>query len=163
MIPAVIDGPGGSRRTDLEQCAGAAKRQAPGKGARQDAPDLVPLPFPGGIMRPTPTLKRVITLPVITLYGLGTTIGAGIYVLIGEVAGEAGAWAPLSFLAAAVLAGFSGFSFAELSARFPRSAGEALYVREGLRSPALALLVGLLVVAAGTISAAMRAVVTACS
>lgn len=103
----------------------------------------------------TPQLKRVLTLPLLTLYGVGTTVGAGIYVLTGKVIEAAGTFAPLSFLAAACLAGLSAASFAELSARYPRSAGEALYVREGLRMPRLSLVVGLLVVAAGTISSAV--------
>jgi amino acid transporter len=101
-----------------------------------------------------PTLQRALSLPLITLYGLGTTIGAGIYALIGAVAGQAGLHAPVSFAIAALLAGFTAFSFAELASRHPRSAGEALYVREGLRRPRLASAVGLLVVLAGGVSAA---------
>ena len=99
--------------------------------------------------RPPATLKRSLSLPLITLYGVGTTIGAGIFVLVGKVAGTALIYAPISFLLAAVLAGFSAFAFAELSARFPQSAGEAVYVYEGLGSRRLALAVGLLVVLAG--------------
>ena len=99
-------------------------------------------------------LKRSLSLPLVTLYGLGTTIGAGIYVLIGKVAGVAGLLAPVSFLAAGLLAALTAFSFAELSARIPRSAGEAAYVRAGFGSERLALLVGLLVVAVGVIAAA---------
>ena len=41
-------------------------------------------------------LKRSLSLPLITFYGLGTIIGAGIYVLIGEVAGKASVYAPFS-------------------------------------------------------------------
>ena len=107
-----------------------------------------------GSSTPPPTLKRSLSLPLIVLYGLGTTIGAGIYALIGEVAADAGLFAPVSFLAASLLAGFSAFSFAELSARFPSSAGEARYIREGLNSGALALVTGLLVILAGSVSAA---------
>ncbi len=99
-------------------------------------------------------LKRNLSLSLLTFYGLGTTIGAGIYVLIGKVAGVAGIFAPLSFLAAGVLAALTAFSFAELSARIPRSAGEAAYVRAGFGSEHLALLVGLSVIATGVISAA---------
>ncbi len=36
--------------------------------------------------RPPATLKRSLSLPLITLYGVGTTIGAGIFVLVGKVA-----------------------------------------------------------------------------
>jgi amino acid transporter len=101
-----------------------------------------------------PSLKRVLSMPMLVLYGLGTTIGAGIYALIGEVAGSAGAYAPVSFLVAGTLATLSGLSFAELGARMPSSAGEARFVREGLDSAALALIVGLLVVASGVVSSA---------
>jgi len=99
-----------------------------------------------------PTLKRSISLPLLTLYGLGTTIGAGIFVLIGKIAGVSGAYAPLAFLLASVLAGLSAFTFAELSSRYPESAGEAAYVREGLGSNTLSLIVGLFVVTAGLVS-----------
>lgn len=103
-------------------------------------------------MAPKHTLKRRISLPLLTLYGLGTTIGAGIFVLIGKIAGVSGVYAPVAFLLASVLAGLSAFSFAELSSRFPESAGEAAYVREGFQSTAFALLVGLCVVVVGLIS-----------
>ncbi len=98
-------------------------------------------------------LKRSLSLPLLILYGLGTTVGAGIYVLIGQVAGRAGLLAPLSFLVAAALAGLTAFSFAELSSRYPKSAGEALYIREGLRLPSLATAAGLAVALAGIVSA----------
>lgn len=104
---------------------------------------------------PSTELKRSLNLPLLTLYGLGVTIGAGIYVLVGKVAGHAGLGAPLSFLGAGVLVAFSALSFAELSVRMPKSAGEALYVREGFASPRLGLIVGLLVVASGVISSAV--------
>ena len=101
-----------------------------------------------------PALKRRLSLPLLTFYGLGTTIGAGIFVLVGEVAGRAGMAAPVSFLVASLLAAFTAFSFAELVARYPRSAGEAIYVREGFRSHRLALTVGLMVALAGVVSSA---------
>lgn len=99
-------------------------------------------------------LARRLGPGLLTLYGVGTTIGAGIYVLIGEVALRAGAWTPVSFLLAAVLAGLTALSFTELSARMPKSAGEALFVREAFGSDRLSLLVGLMVATAGVISAA---------
>ena len=99
-------------------------------------------------------LKRSITLPMMVLYGLGTTIGAGIYALVGEIAHIAGYYAPISFLVASLMAGFTAISFAELSARFPRAAGAALYVKHGFNSDRLSTLVGLLVVLAGLVSAA---------
>ena len=104
--------------------------------------------------QPDVQLRRTLSLPMMTLYGVGTTIGAGIYVLVGKVAGAAGLLAPVSFVLAAVLAAFSAFSFAELSSRFPRSAGEAIYVTEGLGARRLGTAVGLLVVLSGIVSSA---------
>ena len=101
-----------------------------------------------------PALKRSLSLTQLTLYGLGTTVGAGIYVLVGKVAGQAGLFTPVAFLVAALLATLTAFSFAELSSRFPRSAGEAVYVMEGLGSKSLSLAVGLLVALAGLVSSA---------
>ena len=59
-------------------------------------------------------LERRLTLPLLTLYGLGVTIGAGIYVLVGATAAKAGVYAPISFLLAAAVVGFTGFSYCEL-------------------------------------------------
>lgn len=99
-------------------------------------------------------LKRSVTLPMVTLYGLGTIIGAGIFVLIGEVAGIAGIYAPLAFLVASIVAGFTAFSYAELSSRFPKSAGEAIYLEEVFHYSWLSIATGLAVAAIGIISAA---------
>lgn len=99
-------------------------------------------------------LKRTLTLGPVVLYGVGTILGAGIYVLIGEVAGAAGVWAPLSFVIAAGLAAFTGLSFAELSNRYPVSAGEAVYVQQAFNRRHLSLAVGLLVVLTGIVSSA---------
>jgi len=101
-----------------------------------------------------PALKRVITLPLLVLYGLGVSIGAGIYVLIGEAAAQAGFYTPLSFLLASIVMGLIASSFAELSGRLPKSAGEAVYVKAGLRSESLALLTGAIVLISATVSAA---------
>jgi len=98
-------------------------------------------------------LRRALSLPLLVLYGLGVTIGAGIYVLIGATAGRAGVHAPLSFVIAALVMGFSAASFAELSTRYPVSAGEAAYVRGAFNSGALSLFAGGLVVFAGIVSA----------
>lgn len=108
-------------------------------------------------MQTSPQLRRALSLPLITLYGLGTIIGAGIYVLTGKVAGAAGMHAPLSFALAGVVALFTALSFAELAARYPKSAGEALYVHEGFGRRRLSLAVGLALATAGAVSSATLA------
>jgi amino acid transporter len=105
-------------------------------------------------MTDTPALKRSLSLPLITFYGLGTIIGAGIYVLIGVVASKAGMFSPLAFLLAAFIAGFTAFSYAELSSRLPRSAGEAVYIQEAFGKRWLSSTVGWSVVAIGLVSSA---------
>ncbi len=98
------------------------------------------------------SLRRVISTPLLVLYGLGTMLGAGIYALIGEVAGAAGLFAPAAFILASVIAGLTAASFAELSARLPKSAGPAAYVLEGFKNPQLSFFVGILIIASGVVS-----------
>ncbi|MDH5395737.1 MAG: amino acid permease [Gammaproteobacteria bacterium] len=97
------------------------------------------------------------TLPLLVFYGIGTILGAGIYVLVGKVAGEAGMYTPFSFMLAALLAGFSAFSYAELAARYPKSAGEAVYIEKGFGIQKLSVLVGLMIVTVGIVSVAALA------
>ena len=100
-----------------------------------------------------PSLKRVLGPWLLTAYGVGVTIGAGIYVLIGAVAAAASLYAPLSFLVAGFVALFTALSYAELSVRFPFAAGEAVYAEEAFRRKALAPVIGLLVLCAGIVAA----------
>lgn len=102
---------------------------------------------------PTP-LKRVLGSTRITLYGVGTIVGAGIYVLLGEVVAASGTFSALSFLLAAVIVSFSAYSYAHLTRRFPVSAGEAVYVQEAFGLPTLSSAVGWVIVVAGIVSAA---------
>ena len=103
------------------------------------------------------TLKRVITLPLLVFYGVGTILGAGIYALIGKIAGLSGIYAPFSFLLSALIASFVAFSYAELSSRYPQSAGEAVYVYEAFSRRWLATLVGWGIVITGIVSSAVMA------
>jgi APA family basic amino acid/polyamine antiporter len=103
---------------------------------------------------PKVQLRRALSLPLITFYGLGTILGAGIYVLVGKVAGAAGMYAPLAFLLASAVAAFTAFTYAELVARHPLSAAEAVYIQEGLKRRELTILVGLLIVFSGMVSSA---------
>ncbi len=99
-------------------------------------------------------LKRRIGPTLLTAYGVGVMVGAGIYVLVGAVAAHAGIYAPLAFLLAGLIAAPSALSYSELSTRIPQAAGEAAYIEAGFGSRALGVIVGLGIVAAGTVSAA---------
>lgn len=104
------------------------------------------------------SLRRRLTLPLLVLYGVGVTIGAGIYVLIGAMAGHAGTRTPLAFVLAGVVMGLTAASYAELCTRFPVSAGEAAYVKAAFRSRFLSTLTGSLTIAIGVISSAAVAI-----
>lgn len=99
------------------------------------------------------SLRRVISAPLLVLYGIGTMLGAGIYALIGEVVGVSGVYAPAAFVLASVIAALTAASFAELSSRLPKSAGPAAYVLAGFKNQRFSFLTGLLIVASGIVSA----------
>lgn len=106
----------------------------------------------------SPKLRRAVSLPALVFYGVGTILGAGIYVLIGEVAAEASYGILWSLGVAGLLAAMTACSFAILSKRFPGSAGEALYVQKAFRRDRLATLTGLAVALVGMTSCATMAV-----
>lgn len=97
-------------------------------------------------------LKRTLGLYLLVFYGLGSIIGAGIYALIGSVAEQAKEFTTLSFLIAAIMALFTAATYAELSSRFPESAGSALFINKAFHKRWLSGLVGWLVVATGIVS-----------
>ncbi len=105
-----------------------------------------------------PSLRRSLGLPLLTLYGVGITIGAGIYVLIGAVAGHAGRYAPWSFLLAAAAMALTVGSYTELATRFPVSAGEAAYVRAAFHSRFASTLTGLITIVIGIVASATVAI-----
>ena len=102
----------------------------------------------------SPALAKKITLPLLTFYGLGTIIGAGIYVLIGEVILRASYFAPISFVISAGVAAITGYSFARLSSMFPKSAGPAAYTQEAFKLNYVSILTGFAVILVGSVSAA---------
>ena len=68
-----------------------------------------------------PTLRRSIGPVQMTLYGLGSMLGSGIYGLIGQAAGEVGNAVWLSFVVAMVAALLTALSYASLGSRHPRA------------------------------------------
>ena len=103
---------------------------------------------------PEGKLKRNITGPLLFLFILGDVLGAGIYALMGVLAGKVGGvlWAPL--LAALVLALFTAGSYAELVTKYPKAGGAAVFAERAFRAPAVSFLVGFCMLAAGVTSAA---------
>lgn len=99
-------------------------------------------------------LRRALTLPLLVFYGVGVTVGAGIFALIGEILAIAGEQAPLAFLLAGLIAGATGLSYALLVRVFPRAGGEAVFVNRGL-GPLAGRLVGIGVVITGIVSSAV--------
>jgi len=99
------------------------------------------------------TLKRTLGLGHVIFFGVGSILGAGIYTLIGKVAGEAGNLSWLAFGIASLTAFLTAFSYAELSAAFPRSGGEYVYAQKAF-GQRLGTAVGLLIALNGIISAA---------
>lgn len=105
-----------------------------------------------------PALRRSLGLMLLTLYGIGITVGAGIYVLIGAVAHYAGPTTPLAFLLASVVMGLTVASYAELCTRFPVAAGEAAYVRAAFGRRWISTLTGIIMIGTGVIASATVAI-----
>ena len=101
-------------------------------------------------------LRRSLTLPWLVFYGVGVTVGAGIFALIGEVLALSGDHAMYAFLVAGLVAGITGFSYVLLASVFPKAAGEAVFVKHGMGVSA-ARIIGYLVVAVAITSAAVIA------
>jgi amino acid transporter len=104
-----------------------------------------------------PRLKRTLGLPLVTLYGLGNILGAGIYVLVGKVAGYAGSSTTLAFIIAMVTAAVTALSYMELAGRFPVSASVSVYLHRAFGKRWLSTTIGLAMVGGGVASAAALA------
>lgn len=74
-------------------------------------------------------LRRSLGLWELTVSGVGIIIGAGIYVLVGQAAAEAGSLLWLSFFVGGLLAALTGLSYAELAALFPNAGAEYEFAR----------------------------------
>ncbi|HLF70598.1 MAG TPA: APC family permease [Dehalococcoidia bacterium] len=100
-----------------------------------------------------PQLKRTLGLWQVTLSGVGIVIGAGIYVLIGSAAEEAGNALWLAFVIAAVMSALTGLSYAELASMFPAASAEYEFARQAFNE-FVAFITGWAMVLANVIAAA---------
>lgn len=101
-----------------------------------------------------PQLRRSLGFWALVFYGVGDILGAGIYALVGKVAGVAGSASWAAFGVALLVAGLTALTYAELGGRFPRSAGESFFAEQAFGRPGLALLVGWVVLCSGILSLA---------
>jgi APA family basic amino acid/polyamine antiporter len=89
-----------------------------------------------------PSLNRVLTARSLTAIGLGSTIGAGVFVFTGQVAAQhAGPALTLALLIAALGSAFAAICYAEFAAMIPVSGSAYTYTYATL-GEALAWLVG---------------------
>src|SRR3712207_4710027 len=93
-----------------------------------------------------PRLRRSIGPFQMTLYGLGSMLGSGIYGLIGQAAGQVGNAVWLTFVVALAAALLTALSYASLGSRYPRAGGAAYVAQRAYGMPLLSFTVGLAVV-----------------
>ncbi|KAL2320517.1 hypothetical protein Fmac_029486 [Flemingia macrophylla] len=101
-----------------------------------------------------PLLAKELNVPDLIAVGVGSTIGAGVYVLVGTVAREhAGPALAVSFLIAGLAAALSAFCYAELASRCP-SAGSAYHYSYICLGEGVAWLIGWALILEYTIGSA---------
>lgn len=104
----------------------------------------------------SPALKRTLTTPLLYFFILGDVLGAGVYVLVGQVAADAGGavWVPL--VVALLLAMLTAASYAELATKYPRAGGASHYTTRAF-GPFAGFVAGFCMLAAGIVSVAALA------
>ncbi|MGW0908263.1 APC family permease [Streptomyces sp. NPDC002853] len=99
----------------------------------------------------TTPLKKALTTPLLYFFILGDVLGAGVYVLVGQVAADTGGavWVPL--VVALCLALLTAASYAELATKYPRAGGASHYATLAY-GPFAGFLAGFCMLAAGIVS-----------
>ncbi len=102
---------------------------------------------------PPQELKRVLGPKLLLLFIVGDILGAGVYAVTGDIAGEVGGMAWLPFLVAFAVATLTAFSYLELVTKYPHAAGAALYTHKAFGLHFVTFLVAFMVVCSGITSA----------
>jgi APA family basic amino acid/polyamine antiporter len=102
-------------------------------------------------------LKRAVGTPLLFAFIVGDTLGAGIYTLVGSMAGDVGGviWLPL--VVALIIALLTAGTYAELITKYPHAGGAARYADRAFGVPYVSFLVGFLMMASGITTAAALA------
>ncbi len=111
------------------------------------------LPQPEDAKEAEPALKRVMGPKLLLLFIVGDILGAGIYAVTGDIAGEVGGMAWLPFLIAFSVATLTAFAYLELVTKYPQAAGAALYTHKAFGIHFVTFLVAFTVVCSGITSA----------
>jgi len=74
--------------------------------------------------------KGSLSLTGTVAMGTGVMIGAGIFALTGQVAEYAGSLFPLAFIVAAIISGFSAYSYIKVSNKYPSAGGIAMILKK---------------------------------
>ncbi len=104
-----------------------------------------------------PDLKRVMGPRLLLLFIVGDILGAGIYAVTGDIAGQVGGIAWLPFLVAFAVAGLTALSYLELVTKHPQAAGAALYTHKAFGIHFATFLVAFAVISSGITSASTSA------
>jgi amino acid transporter len=103
------------------------------------------------------TLARTLGLFDAVMIGVGAMIGAGVFVLTGIAAGEAGPAAIIAFAFNGIVTMFTAFSYAELASAIPEAGGGYSFVKRAMPA-GLGFLAGWMLWFAYTVACALYAV-----
>jgi amino acid transporter len=103
-------------------------------------------------------LRRAISGRMLIVFIIGDILGAGIYLLVRNLAREVGGvvWLPLAIGFA--VSALTAASYAELVGKYPRAAGAALYTHRAFGKPFITFLVAFAVMMSGIASASAASV-----
>jgi APA family basic amino acid/polyamine antiporter len=102
-------------------------------------------------------LRRVMGPKLLLLFIVGDILGAGIYAVTGQMAGQVGGIVWVPFLVAFVVATMTALSYLELVTKYPQAAGAALYAHKAFGVHFVTFIVAFAVVCSGITSASTSA------